>query len=162
MSLEKITKRYNSDKKFQSDVKKAWYAYHAGHHSLHNDTHNFTTEQRTSDCLWCGRSREMVRWDILPAQCFSRPAYKSIQDIIKDEEESFHIIMNKAERMIPNLLTTKTLNGKLLADLHFTHGIYPEIVEFFIDKNIDKYVMDEYEIERKIHTRKSKTSFKLT
>ncbi len=69
--------------------------------------------------------------------------------------------MNRAETIIPKLLQRSELNGKLLEELHSTHGIYPEIVEFFIDKNIDKYVMQEYDVERERH-RNSKKSFKLT
>jgi hypothetical protein len=73
MSLERIVECYNSNKQFQNDVKKAWYAYHAGHHVHYNDTHNFDTEYRTSVCMWCGRSREIVRWDNLPPHCHNRP-----------------------------------------------------------------------------------------
>lgn len=54
MSLEKVIEYYNSNVQFQKDVKKAWYAYHAGHFRLHSDTHNFPTEQRESECVWCG------------------------------------------------------------------------------------------------------------
>jgi hypothetical protein len=70
--------------------------------------------------------------------------------------------MDRAEQMIPKILTQKHLDGTLLADLHFTHGFYPEIVEFFTHENIDKYIMDEYEVKKLLHSQNSKTTFKLT
>jgi hypothetical protein len=58
-------------------------------------------------------------------------------------------------------LKSSKLDGKLLADLHTTYGIYPEIVEFFIDGNLDKYIMQEYDEER-TKRKNSNKSFKLT
>ena len=161
--MDKIKERYNSDKKFQNDVKKAWYAYHAGHFRLHSDTHNFPTEQRESVCMWCGRSRETVRWDYAPPKCFNRPSEEQldVEAVIAKEEENFTFLMNRAETIIPKLLKRAKLDGKLLSDLHTTYGIYPEIVEFFIDGNLDKYIMQEYDEER-TKRKNSNKSFKLT
>lgn len=161
--MEKILQRYKEDAQFKKDVKKAWYAYHAGHFRLHSDTHNFPTDQRESECMWCGRSRETVRWDYLPPKCFNRPSEKQldVEQVIATEEENFSFLMNRAESIIPKLLQRSDLDGKLLAELHTTHGLYPEIVEFFIDGNFDKYVMQEYHEERE-RRKNSKKSFKLT
>lgn len=161
--MEKILQRYKEDAQFKKDVKKAWYAYHAGHFRLHSDTHNFPTDQRESECVWCGRSRETVRWDYLPPKCFNRPSEKQldVEQVIATEEENFAFLMNRAESIIPKLLQRSHLDGKLLAELHTTHGLYPEIVEFFIDGNLDKYVMQEYHEERE-RRKNSKKSFKLT
>ena len=89
--LRPIVEKYFEEHPDAKDgVMKAWYAYHAPHFRVKMELplHNFTNSQRESKCVWCGRSREMVRHDELDARCQNRPKeIKSIQEVLRDEGE---------------------------------------------------------------------------
>lgn len=110
----------------KDDVMKAYYAFHAPHFRLDVNAHNFTTQQRTSCCLWCKRSRENVRWDDLPPQCQQRPAFidMDIADVIKQEEEKAFILQQQARTEVPKLIKKYggTLTPKVITKLYSTHG----------------------------------------
>lgn len=124
-------------------VMRAWHAYHVYHPYQHPEAHNFDGPYRDCKCSWCGRSRENVRHDDLPATCSRRPLHKEIKDVIKLEEQKANIVLNNAEIYIPKILKTRELNGDTLFFFHGTHGWPIDVVELIID--IPLKARNEYE-----------------
>jgi len=133
---------FESHPKMRDGVMKAFHAYHVQHFRLFPTAHNFTSTDRQSTCLWCGRTRELVRWDDLPAECQNRPAIKPIDDTIIAEEEKAFALLEKAKEIVPKELAKSGMNGLTLSILHHTHGFDPSIVELFA--TIQSHAMDEY------------------
>lgn len=117
----------------RGEVMRAWYAYHAPHFRLTTDGHNFTNALRTTPCVWCGRSREQVRWDDQPPQCAARPVLPDIAETLHDEERRALALTLRAHAEIGKVKATRGINGASLVYLHQTHGITPEDVETFTD-----------------------------
>lgn len=129
MSTKTIATEYfqqNPDAK--DGVMKAYHAYHVSHFRDEPDAHNFPGGSRESECQWCGRSRETVRHDDLPAQCNSRPLLLDIKECIKGEEERAFMILDSAAATVPKLVAKMGMSGATLAVLHHTHGYDPETV----------------------------------
>jgi len=150
-----IVKRYVKDHPDVMDgVMKAYYAYHAPHFRLVFSGHNFLGCFRTSKCAWCGRSREMVRHDNLPAQCLHRPisADRPIVDVVLEEEQKSYVLLERAGKDVPKLIAKMGMSGETLAVLHHTHGYDPDMVALALDMlhsestvNIHS-LMPEYEL----------------
>lgn len=148
----------------RAGVMKAFYAFNAGHYRAEElPVHNFTSAARLSQCVWCGRSREDVRYDDLPPECLKRPADadKSIAAVIYGEEERCFAIMDKAKTHIPKLLEKLgPLTGELLAVLHHTYGYPPEVVEDVVE--VPKQLLEGYNTEMAAFSQKSRESRKIT
>ena len=95
-------------------------------------------------CFWCGRTRENVRWDDLPAECQSRPsdAELGISESLESEEKKAHAIHEKAKVHVPRLVTKMGMSGETLATLHHTHGYDPETVSGVVD--VPPEIMEAY------------------
>lgn len=111
---------------FYNSVKKATFAYHMKRGESPN-AHYFLTGLRDSVCYLCGRTREQVRWDDLPAECSCAKTYDIGGTILK-EEESFEAVKNRAKK-IADSSRVENMTGKNLCVLHHTHGIDPSILE---------------------------------
>lgn len=142
----------------KDEVIKAYYAYHAPHFRLDESAHNFTNGSREAKCLWCGRSREDVRWDNLPYNCLKRPELNDPQVVLKEEEENYLKLLGKAEQEIPKLIKRingdDTLDGRTLSILHHTYGYEPEVVAGVID--FPNEMLLEYHKEMEIERERSR------
>ena len=116
-------------------VTKAFHAYHVPHFRFHSAAHNFLSSSRTCECFWCGRTRENVRWDDLPAECQKRPSSADIEipDVLESEEKTAHALFEKAKTHVPKLVRKLGMSGATLAILHHTHGYDPETVAGVVD-----------------------------
>ena len=128
----------------KDEVMKAFFAYHT-HLRGHPEAHNFLTSLRESECQWCGRSREMVRWDDLPPQCAKRPFVPEIKDCIRSEEEKAFALLEKAAKDAPKLVAGMGMSGETLAVLHHTHGYDPETLAGVV--RIPDELMKDYHME---------------
>ena len=139
-------------------VNKAYYAYHVKHFRLDPQAHDFDAHHpwRQQPCKWCGRTRELVRWDNLPATCQKRPEMPSIEATIKAEEYMFFRLLDGAEKKIKKLLGDRPINGETLAILQHTHGFDPSVVELALDIEIPEKVMEDYQRHMAIHRERSK------
>jgi hypothetical protein len=148
----KIKKHFNKNPEDVNAVMKAYHAYHVDHFRSHRKAHNFLSSSRISECEWCGRTREDVRWDTLPPECQMRPAYADIPigDALTEEEAKAHAVYDRAKGDVPRLVKKMGMSGNTLAKLHHTHGYDPETVSGIVD--VPQDVMEEYhssmEIER--------------
>jgi hypothetical protein len=113
----------------RDEVMKAHYAYYTFHIREGPGVHNFTGPWRDCKCEWCGRSRELVRWDDLPPQCQNRPELPDIKDTIQGEEEKAFALFNKAAHEVPKIVAKLGMSGETLAILYHTHGYDPETVD---------------------------------
>ena len=114
-------------------VMKAYHAYNVPHFRCDPKAHNFPTALRESACVWCGRTREQVRWDELPPECAKRPPVPEIEDVILGEERKAFALLARAEKDVPKLVVKLGMNGETLAVLHHTHGYDPETVASIVD-----------------------------
>jgi hypothetical protein len=129
----------------KDEVIRAYLAYHTTHFRDHPNAHNFEGPWRNNICKWCGRSRELVRWDDLPVGCQSRPSWindLSIESIIKDEEEKYYNLNKRAVVEVPKLIAKMGLSGDTLSTLHHTYGYCPEIISDIVD--ISDEIMEQY------------------
>lgn len=126
----------------KDEVMKAYFAYHTQHIRDNPVAHNFAGPWRDCECQWCGRSRELVRWDDLPAQCQNRPELPDIAATIQAEEEKAFALLDKATREVPKLVAKLGMSGETLAVLHHTHGYDPETVDGVV--NVPPQIMADY------------------
>jgi ribosomal protein S14 len=144
----------------KADVIKAYYAYHAPHFRLEPKGHNFPSGSRESQCVWCGRSREMVRHDQLPPVCLERPELREVADVIRAEEEKAFALLARARTDVPKLVARLGMSGETLAVLHHTHGHDPETVAALVpvppQMLADYHAAMEAERERSLRRRKKK------
>lgn len=132
--LRKLAEQYFEDHPQERDgVMKAYYAYHAGHFRTDPGAHNFTNGSRECCCVWCGRSREMVRHDDLPAQCQQRPPLEEIVDVILEEERKAFLLYEKAKTEVPKLVAKMGMSEETMKFLWETHGFDRETVESVIN-----------------------------
>ena len=150
----------HSEKK--DEVLKACYAYDTDLHFSNDPVcHNFPGVLRLSKCVWCGRSRELVRWDDLPYECLKRPNnIPEIKDVIKDEELKYFKLLNTAKTNIPKILKKLggNIDGNILSILHNTHGYEPEVVATIVEVPSD--MLNSYEVAKEIEKEKSKSAHK--
>lgn len=142
---------------------KAWYAYHAPHFRVMTEMplHNFTNGSRESKCVWCGRSREMVRHDELDARCQKRPKeIKSIKDVLREEEEHAMALADRAQKDVPKLVAKMGMTGETLAVLHHTYGHDPETVATVID--VPPQVLADYHAAMEMEKVRSRAAQKKT
>lgn len=130
-----VDKYFEEHPDAKDGVMKAWYAYHAPHFRLMPELplHNFTSGARESRCVWCGRSRELVRHDDSPAPCGQRPVMPEIKDVLRDEEELAFALADRAKSDVPKILAKLGMSGETLAILHHTYGHDPETVATVVD-----------------------------
>lgn len=137
-----VEKYFEGHPDAKDEVMKAYFAYHTQHIRDNPGAHNFTGPWRDCECQWCGRSRELVRWDDLPAQCQKRPELPDIADTIRGEEEKAFALLDKATREVPKLVAKLGMSGETLAVLHHTHGYDPETVDGVV--NVPPQIMADY------------------
>lgn len=153
--------QYFQDKPSAKDgVIKAYYAYHAPHCRLTRDGHNFTSGSRESKCSWCGRSRELVRHDNLPAECQHRPNMPDVADVIRSEEVNAFALIDKAERDANKLVDRIGMSGQTLAILHHTYGHDPETVAAVID--VPEQILTDYHAAMEVERERSRVARKPT
>lgn len=156
--LRPIAEKYFHDHPDAKDeVMKAYFAYHTRHIRDNPGAHNFAGPWRDCECLWCGRSRELVRWDDLPAQCQKRPNLPDIADTIRGEEEKAYALLDKATREVPKLVAKLGMSGETLAVLHHTHGYDPETVDGVA--NVPPPIMADYHVAMEAERSRSRAAF---
>ncbi len=133
---------FNENPSAKEEVMKAYYAYHVEHFRCDPHGHNFSGRRKDSPCLWCKRTRELVRWDSLSGECLKRPVIKEIEDVIHDEEIRYFRLLLKAEKDVPKFIKKHGMNGEALAKLHHTYGYDIEVTSGIIDVPLD--VMNSY------------------
>lgn len=140
-----IAQQYFADHpEAKDEVMRAFWAYHGPHHRLTEGAHNFPGIARSSVCVACGRSREMVRWDDLPPTC---QAWKfiDIAGVIKNEEEKFlRLQVGSRELILKKYSDASKLTGEILSMLHHTHGIDPTTVEDVLELNLPAALHEDY------------------
>jgi len=155
---EKAVAYFQENPKARDGVWKAYFAYHAKHFRLEPKGHNFLGTLRESKCAWCGRSRELVRWDDLAAHCLQRPEEMDMETVIKTEEEKAFDLQRKAMRIVPAVIKKMGLDGKTLAFLHHTHGFDPETVASVV--TVSEKVLSEYYVAMEVERERSRQSKK--
>lgn len=159
---ERCLEYFASHPKAKDDVLKAWYAYHAPHFRVITEAplHNFTNSLRWSKCVWCGRSREMVRWDDLPAQCQCRPVIRETSDVLREEAIKAFALTEKAQTQVPKLVEKMGMSGETLAVLHHTYGHDPETVASVVD--VPPQLIAEYNAAMERESERSRTAMRKT
>lgn len=142
----------------RENILKAFYAYHTHHPRHHEGAHHFSGPYRDSDCQWCGRTRELVRWDDLPAQCQQRPDAPDIAEVMRGEEEKAWALIVKAEREVPRLIARMGMSGETLAVLHHTHGFTPELFPDGVE--VPAQVIADYNAAMEIEQQRSRAAIK--
>ena len=143
LHLRSMASNYFSEHPAAKDeVMKAYFAYHTQHIRDNPGAHNFAGPWRDCECQWCGRSRELVRWDDLPPQCQKRPEPPDIADTIRGEEEKAFALLDKANREVPKLVAKLGMKGETLAVLYHTHGYDPETVDGVVP--VPPQIMEDY------------------
>ena len=137
-----VEKYFEEHPDAKDEVKKAYFAYHTQHIRDNPGAHNFAGPWRDCECAWCGRSRESVRWDDLPAQCQKRPELPDIADTIRGEEEKAFSLLEKATREVSKIVAKLGMSGNTLAILHHTHGYDPETVDSVVP--VPPHIMADY------------------
>jgi len=147
--------KYFEDHPSERDgVMKAYYAYHAPHFRLEPKGHNFGSALRESQCHWCGRSRETVRWDDLPAECCARPSLPDIEETIFSEEEKAFVLLERAVYDVPRLVSKLGMSGDTLAILHHTHGFDAETVSCIVD--VSPQMLSDYHVAMELERERSR------
>ena len=151
------------------EIARAYYAYHATW--MDSDAHSFTNSSPDSKCIWCGQTREGVRWNWygLTPKCTRRPneadTFVGIEDVLNNEETRFGKLLTKAEE-IAKELDPSALTGEQLAIFHHTHGIDPSMLEsalMIFDKGkISQELHGAYEIEMQKEVDRSRKAQKKT
>lgn len=144
MNIKELALRWFAENPAERDqVMKAYYAYHTGHPRTEVlRVHYFSDSIKKSRCFWCGRTREQVRWDALPAECEKHQTMLNIKEVILREEQLFHNTREKALDIIPKIIKKQGLSGETLAYLYYTHGADPELVSSIVD--IPSTMITEY------------------
>lgn len=128
--MKKVVEKYfEENPEAKGEVMKAYFAYHTQHIRDSPRAHNFSGPWRECQCHWCGRSREQVRWDGLPAHCLHRPELPDISETIQNEAQKAFALLDKATREVPKLVAKLGMSGETLAVLHHTHGYDAETVD---------------------------------
>lgn len=144
-------------------VLKAYFAFHVEHFRLEPWSHNFTSGDRHSRCIWCNRSRQDVRYDDLPPTCEHRPATADdpIEKSILEEELLADDLRQRSTAQILKLTQGTAMSGQLLATLHGTYGFDPEIVATVLG-NIDEKHITDYHKARELERERSKAAHQTT
>jgi len=156
MEANQIANKYFAEHPEEKDgVLKAWYAWLSPEwwHKRTMPLHNFPSSERNSCCVFCGRSREEVRYDELSPRCLSspvgkilsKPEIKPIKETLREEEIGFNTLIEKGKQFIPKFIEKNKLNGRTLAILHHTHGYEPETVATVCGFEITPHMVD-YEV----------------
>ncbi len=133
---------------YMEEWRKCLFAYHAGHFQQTPGSHNFTSGDRQSVCLWCGRTRELVRWDDSTPECASRPEIHDTASVIHGEEARYFALLERAKLEVPAIVARMGMAGSTLAFLHGTHGYDPETVAGVVE--VPAGVIREYEEAREV------------
>jgi len=133
---------FASNPQDRAHVLKAYHAYHVQHFKDDTMAHNFTNGSRDAACVWCGRTRELVRWDDQPPECQCRPDMPDVADVIHGEEQRAFTVLDRAAKDVPTIVAKHGMSGETLAMLHHTHGYDPETVDGVVTVPTD--VMADY------------------
>lgn len=151
---------FKANPEAKDDVMAAYYAYHAGHFRTEPFGHNFTSGLRESKCVWCNRSREMVRHDELPPICLNRPDLKDVAEVIRDEEVIAFGLFAKAEADVKRAVAKRGMSGDTLAILYHTHGHDPETVAAITE--VSPQAMADFYANMEVERARSRASMKRT
>jgi hypothetical protein len=166
---ENVKKYFLENPDTIEEVERAYYAYHTIW--MDKNAHSFTNSCKDSKCIWCGQTREGVRWNYygLTPKCTRRPneadTFVGIEDVLNSEETRFGKLLTKAEE-IAKELDPLALTGEQLAIFHHTHGIDPSMLEsalMVFDKGkISQELHDVYELEMQKEVDRSRKTQKKT
>lgn len=119
---------FDKNPEHKDGVIRAYYAYHA--HLREDGGHNFLVSDRAGKCLWCGRSREQVRWGNDGPKCDSKHSYMKmeIDEVISKEEALFEKVLERAKKLAKTV-DPETLTGIDLAKFHHTNGVDPSMLD---------------------------------
>lgn len=137
-----VLQYFNAHPEDKDAVTKAFHAYHVTHFRAHPQAHHFLDHKRTASCQWCGRTRELVRWDDEPATCSKRPELPDIADILTAEWMKAEEVYQRSKKQVPRIVEKMGMSGATLATLHHTHGFDPETVSSIVD--VPQAVMEAY------------------
>jgi hypothetical protein len=167
LSLSETYDKYFKGKPASTDIEKATFAYHwthvdhqNGHHWLsgHFDhkSGDMPDSIRFEKCLVCGRIRNDVRWDDLPAHCNNVGRY-TIGEVLYREEQQFLAMLDRAQHKIPDILA-KRFRGELTAEALFflqsSVGYPPDVIAMFVEQNLEP-LMPEFDRLMEEHQKKS-------
>lgn len=107
-------------------------------------------------CIYCGRTREQVRWDDLPPTCESLVKTNAKENILNEEKQYFQLL-EKAKTHIPQLLDKMGVSGETLSILHHTYGYDLETSLAFIDNVDHKTLSNEYEYFMQLERERSRS-----
>ena len=112
-------KYYEEHPELRDSVLKAWYAWLAPEwwHDRVMPLHNFPSKERNSFCVFCGRSREEVRYDELSPRCLNSPVgkilaepeKKPIKETLREEEIGFNTLIEKGKKFVPKFIEKNKL-----------------------------------------------------
>jgi hypothetical protein len=151
-----VEKYFEEHSDAKDEVVKAYFAYHAHHIRDNPGAHNFAGPWRDCECRWCGRSRELVRWDDLPAQCQKRPELPNIVEVLGREVAMFEALLEKAKTHVPKIIAKLGMSGETLAVLHHTHGYDPETVDGVVP--VPPQIMVDYHAAMETERERSRTA----
>jgi len=135
-------------------LKKAHYAWHATNYDA--GAHSFYHQGRQCECAHCGRTREDVRYDELPAQCQKRPERLDIADTIRGEEEKYRALLRRGKDEIPRLIAKHGMSGATLALLQQTYGYDVDVVTTYVD--VPKDLQDDFHDAMERHREESRSA----
>lgn len=169
--MKDLYDKYFKGKKAADDVEKATFAYHwdttdhpnghkwpSGHYDHKaNPLKPMPNHIRFEKCHVCGRTRNDVRWDNLPAHCdnVGRP---TISDVLLREEADFIEMLESSAEKIPAILK-KRFKGELTAEALFflqsSTGYPPDVVALHYDEQKIEALMPEFDRLMEEHQKKS-------
>ena len=143
----------------RDEVTKAYHARIVVHRTDHPGAHWFAGFSPGSVCRWCGRTRDLVRYDGLPAECASRPDdLPEVASVLMDEESRAFALYDRARAIVPAMIARHGMSGETLAMLHGTHGIDPETVDSICP--VPAGMIAGYEAEREKDRARSRAAHK--
>jgi len=160
---ERVFERYESDQNFQDDIVRATYAFHLSGDLLVDETgglvsaHNWRSGRRETTCVWCGRSREEVRYGESDPRCQNRP---DIRAILERETRQAYAWLERCEKTVRQVLKRLPLNGRTLAFIHETHGYTPQEAVEAIGVSLKLELFADYEAARAEQSAAGRRGFK--
>lgn len=140
----------NSDA--HDSIMKATYAFHFPNDRSNPYSHTFTNGSRESKCIYCGRSREEVRWDNLPPRCNRKPEFVETSIVLDKEYDLYQkMIENGRKICLKKWNQISEINGGDLCWLKNTHGFGLEDVEGVYESGLTKKQKEDFEKEYELH-----------
>lgn len=101
--------------------------------------HRFTGSAPWATCIYCHKQRE----NAFRFSCENWEPAPNIEEIVRAEEELFTKLVARGRKII-EAIPSGELTGEKLADLHHTHGIGPDVLEFIWGKKLSADFANAY------------------